>query len=268
MENENKDTENLTTETPEEKEELTPEQKKAAIRAKVWKEIREWILSLAGAIVAVLILNNFIFMLITVDGGSMNPTLQDRERLFVTVYDVNVYNGLERGDAVICHYPGRTSKHPIAFFLTVKTNFVKRIVGMPGDTVKRVKGVTYINDVALDARHETNTSYTYEKAEDGTITYFRNGNEFQLTDAQTTHYSFDYEYVLGEDEYFCVGDNRYNSHDCRDWNGPDLPFVTANNTSGDVGPLKKNMIIGHVRSVFWPLNKMRSVPCDPDYTAD
>lgn len=263
MENENKE---LNQETPEQDEEEELERKKAAIRAKVWKEIREWIVSLAGAIVAVLILVNFVFMLITVDGGSMNPTLEDRERLFVTVYDVNVVNKLEKGDAVICHYPGRTNKHPIAFFLTVKTNFVKRVVGVPGDTVKRVSGVTYINDVALDPRKENRSrSYTYEKNEDGSISYFVNGQPLALTPEQTARYEFDYEYVLGEDEYFVVGDNRYNSHDCRDWNGPDLPFFTANNTSGDVGPLTKNMIIGHVRAVFWPLSEMRSIPCDPDY---
>lgn len=265
MENENKE---AVVETEELDEEELLEQKRAERKKKIWKETREWILSLAGAILAVIILTNFIFMLITVDGGSMNPTLQDRERLFVTVYDVNIYNGLERGDAVICHYPGRTNKHPIAFFLTVKTNFVKRIVGVPGDTVKRVSGVTYINDVALDARKLSLHSYTYEKAEDGTITYYRDGNELVLTPEQTTRYAFDYEYVLGEDEYFVVGDNRYNSHDCRDWNGPDLPFVTANDTSGDVGPLKKNMIVGHVRCVFWPLSEIRGIPCDPEYSAD
>lgn len=245
------------------------ENKKAAFRKKLRKEIREWIIDLLEAVAVVAILTIFVVRIIHVDGQSMMPTLKDREMLFVTAYDVNVYNGLEKGDVVICHYPGRTSKHPIAFFLTVKTNFVKRIVGVPGDTVKRVSGVTYINDVPLDARAENvYRSYTYEKAEDGTLTYYMNGMPMDISDEATAYFEFDYEYVLGEDEYFCVGDNRYNSHDSRDWNGPDLPFVTANDTSGDVGPISKKMLVGHVRAAFWPLSDIRSIPCNPDYSAD
>ena len=62
----------------------------------------------------------------------------------------------------------------------------------------------------------------------------------------------DYDpYVLGEDEYFVVGDNRGNSHDSRDWNDSD--------SSNDVGPITKDMITGHVRYVIWPLSDIRAV---------
>ena len=61
----------------------------------------------------------------------------------------------------------------------------------------------------------------------------------------------DYEpYTLGEDEYFAVGDNRYNSHDSRDWKDSD--------DSNDVGPITKDMIVGRVREVIWPLNRIRA----------
>lgn len=260
---------------------LTPEERKK----KVIKEVIEWIVSIAVAVLAVIVLKNFLFYPITVDGSSMNPTLVNKDRLFATAYDVNVVNKLEKGDVVICKYPGRTSKHPILKFLTVETDFVKRLVGMPGDTVSRVSGVTYINGVALDPGYQTNYSATYTKDENGDKHFFLDGQELlyvkdddgsiwfmnrygnRISEEALTHgyYKFDYEYVLGEDEYFCVGDNRYNSHDCRAWNGPDLPYKVQNNASGDVGPLPSKMIVGHVRSVFWPKANWQTVENNPDY---
>ena len=64
--------------------------------------------------------------------------------------------------------------------------------------------------------------------------------------------SDDYEpYTLGENEYFVVGDNRYNSHDSRDWNDAQ--------PNRDVGPITDDMIVGRVRSVIWPLSSIRTV---------
>jgi len=106
-------------------------------------------------------------------------------------------------------------------------------VGVPGDTIYREKGVTHVVyeqdgetvDEALDERYEI---------------YFAYGSPD------------DYEaYVLGEDEYFVVGDNRYNSHDSRDWRDDD--------PDGDVGPISKGMIVGRVRQVIWPIGSWRTV---------
>jgi len=180
------------------------------------RELGEWAVSLIGAFVVVLLLQNFVFTLIRVDGNSMYPTLHNNERLFVTVADVK-FGDVSRNDVVICHYPNRG-----------RTFFVKRVVGLPGDTVYRENSVTHIVcetadgpvDVALDPNP-----------------IFRNP---------------DYApYVLGEDEYFVVGDNRYDSHDSRDWND--------NDPSRDVGPISKDMITGRVRCVLWPLDSIRTI---------
>lgn len=190
-----------------------------------WREVREWVVSLAAALVIVLLIQNFLFTLIRVDGHSMDTTLADGERLFVTVADVK-FGTVERNSVVICHYPNRG-----------RTYFVKRVVAVPGDSVYRENGVTHVVYETVDESGET---VTVDEALDAQfVSVFYNPED-------------DYEpYVLGEDEYFVVGDNRGNSHDSRDWNDSD--------PSQDVGPITKNMITGRVRYVIWPLGEMRSV---------
>lgn len=273
MENENKVIENENRQ-----EEINTENAKKGKKEKekltgwprVKKEIREWAVSLIVAVLAVIVLKEFLFLPIKVDGSSMNPTLTDQERLLVTVYDVKIKNSLQKGDVVICNYPGRTNKDPFIGAVTMDTNFVKRIVGVPGDTVSRVRGVTYVNGDALDPRAMSSTSATISEvtlSESGEkiVKAVINGSERELTVEQARRFRFDYEYVLKEDEYFVVGDNRYNSHDSRSWNGPMLDRVLVNDVTGDVGPITKDMIVGRAKYVFWPFNEAEKVESNPYY---
>ena len=197
---------------------------KPPLKKRVLKEVREWVVSLAVALIVVFVLRTFFFTIIKVDGESMMPTLLDGERLFVTVLDVKL-SGAERGDIVICNYPGRYSEHLLG--IKTKTYFVKRVVAVAGDTVSRRDNVTY-------------------------VTYGDTGETVALDEKYANRYSgYDYEYTLEEGEYFVVGDNRGNSHDSRDWND--------SLSSGDVGPITEDMIVGHVRCVIWPLDEIRTV---------
>ena len=194
---------------------------------KSWKkELREWIVSLAAALMVVFFIRSFLFQIIRVDGDSMYSTLLNNERLFVTIPDVRL-NGVERGDIVICRYPNRGI-----------TNFVKRAVAVPGDTIYRACGVTHVVYQSTDENGETVT--VDEMLDERYALYFLNGS------------SDDYApYTLGENEYFVVGDNRYNSHDSRDWNDTE--------PNRDVGPITSDMLVGRVRQVIWPLSEIRTV---------
>jgi len=193
---------------------------------KDWKkEAREWIISIAVALLVVFVIRTFLFQIIRVDGDSMNSTLLNNERLFVSVLDTK-FDDIDRGDVVICYYPNRG-----------RTNFVKRAVAVPGDQVYRENGVTHVLYETTDA--DGNVQVVDEMLDERYALYFLGGS------------SDDYApYTLGENEYFVVGDNRYNSHDSRDWND----FSAEN----DVGPITGDMIVGKVRSVFWPLNRIRT----------
>lgn len=200
-----------------------PAEEPIPLKKRVLKEIREWVVSIAVALLVVFVLKSFVFTIIRVDGGSMKPTLVNDQRLFVTVADVKLF-GAERGDIVICHYPGRTTE---ILGIETKTNFVKRVVAVEGDTVFRKDNATY-------------------------VTYGDTGETVDLDSQWAARYpGYDYEYTLGEDEYFVVGDNRGNSHDSRDWND----WVP----NRDVGPITGDMLVGKVRFVIWPFSDIGAV---------
>lgn len=150
------------------------------------------------------LLRTYVAAFALVKGNSMSPTLKNGD-----VTAARMCRGrkaaLRRGDVVLCRYPGRGRK-----------TFVKRIVGLPGDEVRRLAGVTMINGVSLDARANLLRG--------------------------------DYVYTLAEDEYFCAGDNRISSHDSRDWQRAG---------GNQVGPIKRDQILGVVKYVLWPWKARR-----------
>ena len=166
------------------------------------QEILSWIYTLATALAIVLVVRTFIFELYRVDGASMSNTLVDGERMFCTKFDY-LMNGPQRGDIVICHFPRRGN-----------TAFVKRLVGMPGDTVEIRNRQLYVNDELVPDPPKMNLmpNSDYPKR------------------------------LLKDNEYFVVGDNRGNSHDSR---------------ANDVGPLTRDQIGAHVRTVIFPFSSIR-----------
>ena len=183
--------------------EMTPEEKKKAIM----KEIISWILTLGSAVIIALCIRGFVFEPVIVDGSSMLDTLHDRELMFVTKFDY-ILGEPERGDVIICKYPESTK------------NYVKRLIGLPGDTIAIENHTVYING---------------EPLEEAYLTQERNDSPF---------YANMEARVLGDDDFFVMGDNRENSRDSR---------------SSGVGTLTRNQIKGHVRFVFYPFDMVRAI---------
>ena len=194
------------------REEEKPE-KKPLLTEKAKKEIREWIVSLAGAVIVVLLIRNFLFTVIRVDGPSMSDTLLNKDKLFVTVADMKL-NGPERFDVVICKYPNS------------RDNYVKRVIGLPGETLEVKKGVLYINGEEIEEPFLSDAR---------TVRFDKASNNFGPV-------------VMGENEYFVMGDNRDDSNDSR-----------------NVGVITGEMVIGKVRQIIWPLNRFGSVPGSEEY---
>lgn len=144
------------------------------------KEILSWVLTIGSAVLIALFIRTFLFEPIRVDGDSMMDTLHDKEVMFVTKPEY-IFGQPQRGDVVICHYPGRTE------------NFVKRLMAVPGDTISIKNNVVYVNGEAVDEPY---------------LTPARNDDGFSMD-----------EMTLGDDQYFVMGDNRDNSHDSRNYYG-------------------------------------------------
>ena len=182
--------------------ESEPDKKADEKKKNIKKEIKDWIVSLATALIVVFLLRTFLFTIIRVDGPSMSDTLLNNDRLYVDVLNMRL-NGPDRFDVVILHYPNRTE------------NFVKRVIGLPGDTIEVNEGVLTVNGTVYEEPYLTPERVS---------SFNRAANNFTVT--------------LGEDEYFVMGDNRDNSNDSR-----------------RVGVIKRSMFVGIVKRIIWPLNR-------------
>jgi signal peptidase I len=138
-----------------------------------------------------------------VEGHSMEPNFHDHER--IVVYRLHyVIGDPQRGDVVVLD-------------LDNTVDLLKRIVALPGETVTMQEGQLYIDGVALD--------------------------EPYVADLCQTYTCRDREWVLGNDEYFVLGDNRNHSHD-----------------SHDFGPIHRDQIIGKVLMKYWPPTDWSFIP--------
>lgn len=137
-------------------------------------QIRELLETIGSAVLIAALIMIFIARAYTVNGESMLPTLHHGERLLV---DKISYRFVEpsRGEIIVFKNPADTSEQ-----------FVKRVIGLPGDKVAIIQGVVYINDLPLE--------------EDYTLAPARIGFSSQ---------------VVPEGTYFVLGDNRNNSEDSR-----------------------------------------------------
>jgi signal peptidase I len=98
------------------------------------REIRVWTRDLLIAIGLALIIIVFLYQPVKVEGTSMAPLLSDQERIFINKF-VYRFEPIQRGDVVVFWYPLDRTK-----------SFIKRVVGLPGESVEIRQGVVYVNN--------------------------------------------------------------------------------------------------------------------------
>ena len=178
------------------------------------KEFFSWVRIFVVAIALALCINNFLIINANVPSGSMENTIMTGSRM-IGLRTAYWFKEPQRGEIIIFKYPDDESE-----------NFVKRVIGLPGDKVVIKEGKIYIND----SEEPLEEDYL---PEEWTV-----GNDVSnLPDGKN-------EYNVPEGSYFLMGDNRNISNDARYWN----------NTY-----VKKDKIIAKAMCVYFPFNHMHAL---------
>lgn len=181
--------------------------------------------------------------------ASMEPTIKVGDRLLAfklsydlkipfTDYKVASWGSPQRGDIIVFKYP----KDP-------DIDYVKRVIGLPGDKIKVVNDILYINGEAqprtdhnqdrtilddIDDRKEVKLLYREQL---GPVNHWVMQNEAFARPLQNSDWPAEGEYIVPADSLFAMGDNRDNSTDSRIW-----------------GPVPMSYVRGKALFVIWSLN--------------
>jgi signal peptidase I len=137
-----------------------------------------------------------------IEGNSMEPNLHHGQYLIIEKMTYR-FSEPKRGDVVVFHYPSNPNR-----------DFIKRIIGVPGDTVQIQRGQVLINGTSVQEPYGPYpASYRWGPG------------------------------VVGEDQYFVLGDNRNNSSDSHSW-----------------GMLPEELIVGRAWFSYWPVTEIGIVP--------
>ncbi len=139
-----------------------------------------WLRDLLIATVASVVMITFLYQPVRVEGTSMLPRLEDRDRLFINKFVYHI-SAIERGDVVVFRYPRDPEK-----------SYIKRVIALPGDRIRIEHGTVWLNGKAL--------------REDYVPSRYRDSRSMPET-------------VVPDDCYFMMGDHRSISSDSREF-GP------------------------------------------------
>jgi signal peptidase I len=148
--------------------------------------LTSWLRDIAIAVAASVLIVLFLYQPVKVEGTSMLPRLEDRDRLFINKF-VYHFEDIHRGNVVVFHYPRDPQK-----------SYIKRVIALPGDRLRIERGEVYLN-----GRHLPEPYVPDE---------YRDMKSMPET-------------VIPADEYFMMGDHRSISSDSREFGPVDRELI-------------------------------------------
>lgn len=171
----------------------------------------DWIKALLIAFALAFIVRTFLFAPIVVDGPSMLPTLHDRDQMIVNKFNYRISEP-KRFDIVVFH-------------ASPQKDFIKRVIGLPGEHVAVMDNVLYING------EEVEQPFLTEEKENSFQVI---NNDFRLENLPGSFEQIPDGHVL------VLGDNRSNSTDSR-----------------MLGVIPMDQIVGNTSLIYWPIKRMQ-----------
>lgn len=183
------------------------------INKKQKNECVEWVKAIAFGLMVAFVIKQFLFTPVLVKGASMMPTFEDQDRVIVNIIGPKL-SSIDRFDVVVAEVDN-------------EENYIKRIIGLPGDNIEYKEDQLYINGEQFDEPYLN--QYKNELKDTGTLT-----EDFTLA-------QYLGETSVPEGHYFVLGDNRRVSLDSR-------------NVS--VGFIPEEKIIGTTNVICWPFDRI------------
>ncbi len=183
-----------------------------------YRWVIEWAVILMAVLLCTVLLRTYVIQSFYIPSPSMVPTLQVGDRIMVNKLSYD-FHGVHRGDIVVFRRP------PLE--LQNFPDLVKRVVGLPGETISTKNGHVYIDGKLLNEPWLPPGPSSYTGA---------------LPDDQHPQFNMPGPVTIPAGEYFVMGDNRTDSEDSRYF-----------------GPIPKSLIVGRAMAVVWPLGHVKGV---------
>jgi signal peptidase I len=161
-----------------------------------WRSVAEWALVIGGALLVALVVRTFLVQAFWIPSASMEPTLQEGDRVLVNKLSYDLHD-VRHGDVIVFERPDEPSDvpHPENEI----PDLIKRVIGLPGDIIEGRDGVVYINDERID-------------------------EPYLAPDTPTTDLP---RQEVPDGHLFVMGDNRTNSHDSRKFGAIDESSIVG-----------------------------------------
>jgi signal peptidase I len=183
-----------------------------------YRTVIEWVVILAAVLLCTVVLRSFVVQSFYIPSGSMEPTLQIGDRIIVDKLSYHLHD-VHRGDIVVFARPPLEDQ--------AYADLVKRVIGLPGETISSRDGQVYINGKLL-------AEPWLPKVDQGvTGTLPGDPNE---------QFNLPGPVKIPAGEYFVMGDNRTDSEDSRFF-----------------GPIPGSLIVGRAVAVVWPLDHIKGL---------